>query len=430
MHDLREFSPAGERFILAKEIAPREEWKIDVKIERYIANIRIDVDAIRSRMNTALEHEKQGAWTTARRIQLKMLRQFPMAEIVKEIRLPVEILTVPPGARVVINGAEVQKRTPTFVRLDPTKETTVVLKKDSFVQRTFKLGPFGKDTDPSKYTYRESLYKAATWIESFDTGIASAPVAWGNRVACVDRNGRWTIRSAKSGKRIAGDRADTFDGVSAGLATDGNVILISSLDGKMFVLDAKTSKTLYTLSGYEGGIYARPTIHEGIAYVVDDSGWVSARNLKTRKRLWRVKTPAGVRASPVVQGNDLVVIAQGGDVTVLRRADGDEVAHYRLMGNFAHAPAVVGEDDLVFASDDGHVFDVERLTGQTRWTRNLKSRIRGTGPVHGRAVFFSVRPRQLVAIDTHTGDVIHHASETDDDAQRSVTVPLCMNPPS
>jgi outer membrane protein assembly factor BamB len=143
--------------------------------------------------------------------------------------------------------------------------------------------------------------------------------------------------------------------------------------------------------------------------VADFQGRVFAFDPKDRKiPLWEQATPHGVRAAPVVQGDDLVVLTGSGDVTVLRRASGEVVASYQLKGRFSAPPAPAGEKDLIFASEDGVVMGVVRLTGQVLWEKRLPgARITRPLPVRGRAVFAAPRPGELVAFDTRTGDVIY-----------------------
>jgi outer membrane protein assembly factor BamB len=196
--------------------------------------------------------------------------------------------------------------------------------------------------------------------------------------------------------------------VTAGLVTDGESLFVATLDGKLFAFDSGTLKTRFKITGFEAGIYASPVIANGVIYVVDNAGNVSARatsNLK--RRLWRVPTSRGVRAAPVVQGPDLVVVSTAGEVTVIRRATGDEVAKYKLAGTFSHPPATAGDDGLVFATEHGVVRGVDRVTGTIRWSHELGAAPGGPGTVRGRGVFYSPKSRELVAIDAKTGEVMY-----------------------
>jgi len=406
-------SAALKRFTLARTLASRRIWLAEVNLDQFISNIRSDVQNVTKRLRMARQREREAAWTAARRTYLELLKDFPNADLVREIRLPVEIATTPPGAEILLDGNSTGQKTPAFVRLDPFKRTLVGLKRHTFVEKTFPLGPFGVKTLPEKYRYQQSLLKAATWVRNIGDYVVSAPVVRGRRVAVARRNGKLFVFDSRSGKQLAtvgADVLDTFDGVSAGLATDGQTFFVPTLDGKLFAFDAVTLKRRYRISGFGAGLYATPVVKDGVIFVVDHAGNVSARDLETRKRLWRQSTPHGVQAAPVVQGDDIVILAASGHVTVITRSTGKPVISYKLEGSFSNAPSRAGKDLLIFATETGHLYGVERVTGQVRWEHNLGAAPTGTGPIRGRGVFFSPKPKELVAIDFTTGDVIYHVT--------------------
>jgi len=211
----------------------------------------------------------------------------------------------------------------------------------------------------------------------------------------------------RDGDEVKGGKFKTLNGIAAALARGGDYFFLPSLDGKLFVCDASACRYVYTaFAKPKAGLYAAPAITDKIAYVADFKGNVYAFNYRTRKVVWEQQTPHGVRAAPVIQGKDLVILSSSGEVTVLKRSTGKVVINYRLSGNFSCAPAVAGSKDLVFASEEGTLYGVGRLTGDIAWEKNVESRITRTPPVKGRAVLVSPNPGELVAFDTRTGDEI------------------------
>jgi len=122
----------------------------------------------------------------------ELLAEYRGSDILKKMRMPVELLTVPPGASILLNGVEASQKTPCVQRLDPYSATKVELRKRGFKAASFKLGPFNAATDAAKYQYTTDLRRTATWSRSIRGHIESDPTAWGNRVAVVERNGRPT----------------------------------------------------------------------------------------------------------------------------------------------------------------------------------------------------------------------------------------------
>jgi len=401
-------TPALACFTLCRQLSTRPEWRAEVGLDQFIGNIKKDMALVARRKKIAHAREEEEDWTSARQVYLDLLRNFRGSDMVRDIRLPVELLTVPPGASIFLDGVEVSQKTPAIVRLSPRKATTVVLRKESFEPRSLTLGPFEEGTEAAHYQYTSDLRKTATWRRAVRGHIEADPAAWRGRVAVAERNGRFYLFDTHSGKQIAAQKLDTFDGVTAALSASAGHILIASLDGKLFSYSATSGRMEYWVRKQQNAIYARPIVAEGRVYVVDHSGELIARELKTHKILWNQSCGQGVvRASPVAQGEDLVVVSVSGGVTVFKRRTGKVVIRYKLKGTFLCAPAPAGPNDLVFASEEGTLLGVSRLTGTVNWRRSIEARFTRTPPVRGRAVFVSPQPGRLIAIDRSTGDEIY-----------------------
>jgi len=412
---------ALDRYELARQLSSEPDWKASKSLEQAITNIRTDMDFVVREIKKAKAKEDENDFTTARQILLDLLHKYGFwgADIVQDVLLPLEIVTIPPGATLTLDGVEYSRPTPCLVRLNPHKGTVVEVRKKTFLTEKRTLGPFGLGTDPAKHTYTIPLLKTSTWTRSFRGGelIESPPVAWGppeaRRVAVVTRSGDWAILDADDeNKTIARQELEGAD-VTAGLATDGRTVMIPTLDGRLVALDAQRAEVLYTFRGTTklplGPVHGAPAVMGSVFYIADGEGHVYAFDSASREAVWAVETPHSVRASPVLQGGHVVVVSTFGDVTVLRRSTGQEVAHYKLQGTFVCSPAVVGEDNLIFAAEDGELFGVKRLTGEPLW-KSIKVEgaiIRRTPPVRGNTVFVSPRPGFLVAVNTDTGDHLY-----------------------
>jgi outer membrane protein assembly factor BamB/tetratricopeptide (TPR) repeat protein len=396
------------RFELSKQLAVDPDWKDDPGLQQKIDNIRTDMERVAGELKRAKAKEEESDWTSARRIYLDLLKEYKNADIVADLLLPVEIMTLPQGATILLDGTEYSRKTPTPVRLNPHKATTVVLKRDSFREETHILGPFsGEDADPAKYTYIFPLLRTATWERSFrDEILESDPVAWGDRVAVATRSGRYYIMDAATGHRAAADRLDV-DGVAAGLAAGSGILFIPGLDGRLYPRDGKTGESLgYTLPLHAGtGIYASPVVHGNVVYVVDREGYVVAFDFATRKTRWTRQTPTGVRAAPVIAGKGLVVLSTSGDVSYLDLEDGTPLMDpVRLEGSFVCAPAVVDDDLLIFGAEQGSLIAFKLSKHEIKWRKDIEDlRITRTPPVQGPQVYVSRRPGQLFGYDVTSG---------------------------
>jgi outer membrane protein assembly factor BamB len=402
------------RFELAKELAVDPEWREDPRLQQKIDNIRADMERVAAELKKAKAKEDESDWTSARRIYLDLLGEYKDADIVADLLLPVEILTLPQGATIFLDDVETSRRTPTTVRLNPHKETKLELRRESFRTEIRALGPFsGEEADPAKYTYIYPLLRVATWERALrDEFLEADPVAWsdrGERVAVVTRSGRYHILDATGGRTLAQNRLDV-DGVAAGLATNGRILFIPGLDGKLFLRDARTGESLGYTVNMTVGIYAAPVVRGNIVYIVDLAGSVVAHDLVTGKSRWTAQTPTGVRAAPVIVGKGLMVLSTSGDLSYLDLDTGVPLMEpIRLDGSsFACPPAVVDDDLLIFAAEEGVLIAFKPSKREIRWRKTIDEvRIRRTPPVQGPEVYVSRRPGHLLAFDVNTSQQLY-----------------------
>lgn len=413
---------ALRRFELAAQLAIDRDWVAGAKLDVYVQNIRRDVEHVAQEILRAKVAANRQDWTASRQIKLDLIREYSGADIIEGVRLEVEVLTIPPGATILVDGDEVSQKTPTVIEVDPFKATQIVFKKNSFEPTNRRLGPFGAETEAAQYTYQWPLMKTTAWSKTLigHPNIEADPATWRGRVAFVDRNGRWLVRDAAAGNLIKQGQIKGVDGVTAGIVTDGDVFFVSTLDRRVVAFDADTCSYLYTIKEPQAGIYATPVVADGFLHVVDEAGNVFSFDIKRRLVRWRDSVPHGVRATPVVQGDHLVVLSSNGTVSVLQRGTGKLVKRYRLEGYFSCAPAPAGEDDLIFATDEGRLYSVRRASGEITWRKDLNIPIKRTPPVKGRSLFVSPRAGELWAIDTSTGDIHHRYSDSHASARTPV----------
>lgn len=399
------------RFELAKQLAVDPQWREDPLLQQKIDNIRADMERVSAELKKAKAKEVESDWTSARRIYLDLLKEYKDADIVADLLLPVEILTLPQGATILLDDVEYSRPTPTTVRLNPHKETRIELRRKSFRTEIRSLGPFsGEEADPAKYTYIYPLLRTATWERALrDEFLESDPVAWGDHVAVATRSGRYHILDATSSRTLANDRLDV-DGVAAGLATNGKILFIPALDGRLFFRDASTGKTLGYTVNMSAGIHAAPVVHGNVVYVVDLAGNVVAHDFVAGKTLWKKETPTGVRSAPVIVRNGLFVLSTSGDLSYLDLGSGAPLMEpLRLDGSsFACPPAVVDDDLLIFAAEEGALMAFKPSRREILWRKTIDEvRIRRTPPVQGPEVYVSRRPGHLLAFDVNTSQQLY-----------------------
>jgi outer membrane protein assembly factor BamB len=200
------------------------------------------------------------------------------------------------------------------------------------------------------------------------------------------------------------------------------VLFIPALDGRLYARDTATGESLgYSLT-MNASICATPVVRGNVVYVVDLLGRVVAFDFAAKKSLWTVPTPTGVRAAPLLFGKGLLVLSTSGDVSFLKLEDGSPLMEpLRLEGSFACPPAVVDDDLLVFAAEEGTLFGFKPSTREIKWRKTIEDvRIKRTPPVQGPEIYVSRRPGHLIALDANTGAQVYVFEQTPNAARSPV----------
>lgn len=167
-----------------------------------------------------------------------------------------------------------------------------------------------------------------------------------------------------------------------------------------------------TGSSGRGDGYAelRPAVRDGRVFVAGHRGDVSALDIQTGQRLWRVDTDLPITAGVGLVGDLALVGTLGGEVIALNRNDGSERWRSRVTSEVL-APPVGTADIVVVRSADG-VFTALRAGDGTRlWGHNttlpvLTLRGVSTPVVAEGAVIAGLDDGRLLLLDLATGNPI------------------------
>jgi outer membrane protein assembly factor BamB len=194
---------------------------------------------------------------------------------------------------------------------------------------------------------------------------------------------------------------------------------------------------------YVGGeSYASPVVGLGAVYVATKSGNLIALGFADGKELWRTDigdyiargTPAfdgetlyvasgyslmaidartgrqrwseplrfAGSCSPLVVGDQLVVATQEGHVSAFETATGKEIWHYRNDSLLFGSPAVA-DGMVVIADETGGVTALDLETGRKRWQTKAGGEVFSTPAIARDTIYLATRKPSLVALDLATG---------------------------
>jgi hypothetical protein len=106
--------------------------------------------------------------------------------------------------------------------------------------------------------------------------------------------------------------------------------------------DVTQSHVLWTVLQ---GIPAKPSplLHEGLIYVISDSGVASCFDIDAGREVWKQRIGGDYSSSPTLAGGHIYIGSQDGKVTVIEPGpEGRIVAENQLAGQIMASPAVVG----------------------------------------------------------------------------------------
>ncbi|QYG03765.1 MULTISPECIES: outer membrane protein assembly factor BamB [Massilia] len=252
------------------------------------------------------------------------------------------------------------------------------------------LNPFASDKkgdQPAKLVeLKGSMAVRTAW--KLDIGKARgytfSPALTGNTVVVAGADGAIARVEAESGKQLWRIKADTE--LSAGVGTDGNLIVVGGDKGQLLAFDMD-GKKLWT-SQLSSEILSAPVVSQGIvvARSIDNRiVGIDAANGKTKWTVQKVAPPLTLRNAPgmIVAGTDVIVAQPGGKLSSMILATGAprwdvEVGVSRgateleRVTDIGGAP-VLFENEVCAVSYQGRVGCFDLVTGSAKWTRDLSS---------------------------------------------------------
>ena len=215
-------------------------------------------------------------------------------------------------------------------------------------------------------------------------GYTFSPALTGNTVVVAGADGAIARVEAESGKQLWRIKADTE--LSAGVGTDGNLIVVGADKGQLLAFDMDGKKLWNSQLSSE--ILSAPVVSQGVvvARSIDNRiVGIDAANGKTKWTVQKVAPPLTLRNAPgmIVAGGDVIVAQPGGKLSSMILATGAprwdvEVGVSRgateleRVTDIGGAP-VLFENEVCAVSYQGRVGCFDLVTGSAKWTRDLSS---------------------------------------------------------
>jgi outer membrane protein assembly factor BamB len=135
-------------------------------------------------------------------------------------------------------------------------------------------------------------------------------------------------------------------------------------------------------------LHTSAAVTQEIAYVGDDSGTVTAIDVRNGEPLWSATESSAIDSSPAVSNSYVFFGTEGDSVVALNRTAGSRAWSTPTSSDVESAPALAGQE-LFVGSDDGTVYALNQATGTVEWHHKLGAAVMGSP-----------------AVDAGSGDVI------------------------
>jgi outer membrane protein assembly factor BamB len=153
-----------------------------------------------------------------------------------------------------------------------------------------------------------------------------------------------------------------------------------------------------------GGLIEFPAVVDGgVAYIGNAQATVRAISMRRGDVLWRHDTPGGKMASsPAVVGRTVVYHSMDGHVFVLDRATGNLRWSFRVGSPIESSPIVRDGVDY-FGAWNGRVYALDLRRRRLRWTRELGAKITSSASIVGGTLYIGDYGGRLWALSARTG---------------------------
>ncbi len=238
------------------------------------------------------------------------------------------------------------------------------------------------------------IFDAADGLPMLESSLWAAPTI-ADGVVYVALQGAFTAIDLATGDEVwRHDRTNNYPwlgSLAAVAIADGTALAAFNRDDGLVGASAATgSQTWANTSGATVAINATPIVDNGVVYLANARGEVSAAELATGRMIWTRATATGgfdwgytITAAPALAGGRLFVPSQWDDLIALDADTGAELWRYTTTGgplNFAHyrstqagfaaSPVVTG--DLVWIGrPDGKLVALDVADGAERFSTQL-----------------------------------------------------------
>ncbi|MGL4670223.1 MAG: PQQ-binding-like beta-propeller repeat protein [Methanobacteriaceae archaeon] len=262
--------------------------------------------------------------------------------------------------------------------------------------------------------------KKLEWKFNTESSIKSTPIINGDNIYFGADNGKvYSLKVSDGSKNWESDiggeirSSPTIDTGSSSTinstnstvneVSTSNTLFIGSNEGVLSAIDIATGDVIWN---YTAGdvIESSPAIYDGKVFFGSDDGTLYTLAAKNGSLIWKYDLGAKISSSPLIDtwDNNVFIGADNGNITCLDIRDGS-FKWARTTGASIKSTPALNNDTIVFGSNDGNAYILNKFTGNTELQYNpgtllFNSPITASPIIYGDSIFIAGNDGYLYSI--------------------------------
>ena len=243
--------------------------------------------------------------------------------------------------------------------------------------------------------YRKKLYGFSTSSPVIDHGVLYIGELYGNALNAYD-----LVRGTLLWKFKA------EDDVPFSPTINQNTVYVTSTDGRLYALDARTGskKWDFRVDGFSA-IATSPLFWKNTVFFGARDSYLYAIDAKTGKQRWRFRTGNYIDSSPILHGDTLFFGDFDGNFYAINAATGKETWRFRTGDRVISSPAEYN-GTVYFGSADGNIYALDITKGSLLWNIQTQGSVETTPALFQNMLIGTNRNNTLFAIDTNRKKIL------------------------
>ncbi len=225
----------------------------------------------------------------------------------------------------------------------------------------------------------------------------------GDGLAVQDTNGGITLIDPVSGANQWTTRVSGTLTRYVGLAHWGDNLLCAS-DTDLYILDIRTGSVL-DKNRLAVVVNTRPIVARDMVFFGCTSGELLGHNLVSGYKQWGYLLSGAITAPPVISGDIVAVVSQGGDVLFADVRTGESSGRAMISNGLSNRPVAGDGAEVFVAGRDQGVYAWDAATGERLWRQRFERPITDQPSYHAGTLYVSIPGEGLVAFDGATGSI-------------------------